>query len=279
MTTSLAATNTLRRNLHDQLLNRIGRRAMAGTSKPAAPKAMMLLALAVGMLWTSPTAFAQTPREAYTVPLSPDNAAVLFIDNQTNLLLGVQSMDTVLLRNNTEALAKLAKMFNLPVVLTTTGGGAKGPAGGLIPAITETFPKEPVIDRLDHFNAMSDPRFASAVQATGRRKVLLTGFTTDYCLVYTATSLIAQGYHVFIVTDASGSFTKENNDSATARLIQMGATPVNLQSIVGEMQNSDAVKDLAASKKRFPAMLDWFTRYGAAPSILNMNMAIGAGSS
>lgn len=234
------------------------------------------LTVLCGLFGLTLGAGAQTPKEAYTVPLSPDNAAVLFIDNQTNLLLGIQSMDTVLLRNNTEALAKLAKMFSLPVVLTTTGGGAKGPAGGLVPAITETFPNEPVIDRLDYFNAMSDPRFAAAVQKTGRKKVLLTGFTTDYCLVYPATTLIAQGYHVFIVTDASGSWTKENNDSALARLVQMGATPINLQSIVGEMQNSDAVKDLAASKKRFPLMLDWFTRYGAAPSILNMNMAIRA---
>ena len=234
------------------------------------------LAATVSVLSAVMPAAAQTPREAYTVPLSPDNAAVLFIDNQTNLLLGVQSMDTVLLRNNTEALAKLAKMFGLPVVLTTTGGGSKGPAGGLVPSITETYPNEPVIDRLDYFNAMSDARFASAVQKTGRKKVLLTGFTTDYCLVYPATSLIAQGYHVFIVTDASGSWTKENNDSAMSRLVQMGATPINLQSVVGEMQNSDAVKNLAASKERFPMLLDWFTRYGAAPSILNMNMNIAA---
>jgi nicotinamidase-related amidase len=235
-------------------------------------KRVLRLPLAATLLGLTLAASARTPREAYLVPLSPDNAAVLFIDNQTNLLLGVQSMDTVLLRNNTEALAKLAKMFKLPVVLTTTGGGANGPAGGLVPAITATFPQEPVIDRLDYFNAMSDPRFAAAVQRTGRKKVLLTGFTTDYCLVYPATSLIAQGYHVFIVTDASGSWTKENNDSAMSRLVQMGATPINLQSVVGEMQNSDAVKDLAASKRRFPELMDWFSRYGAAPSIMNMNM-------
>ena len=229
---------------------------------------------AIGLLATALSASAQTPREAYTEPLSPDNAAILFIDNQTNLLLGIQSIDTVTLRNNTEALAKLARMFNVPVVLTTTGGGARGPAGGLVPAITDTFPKEPVIDRMEYFNAMSDPRFAGAVKKTGRKKILLSGFTTDYCLVYPATTLIAQGYHVFIITDASGSWTKENNDSALMRLVQMGATPINLQSLVGEMQNADAVKDLAGAKKRLPELLDWFSRYGAAPSILNMNMAM-----
>ncbi len=121
----------------------------------------------------STSAIAETPREEYVRPLSPDNAAVLFIDNQTNLMLGVHSIDTTLLRSNTEGLAKLAKIFGLPVVLTTTGGGVKGPAGGLVPSITETFPDVPVIDRVDYFNAMSDPRFSAAVYATGRRRSFL----------------------------------------------------------------------------------------------------------
>jgi len=66
----------------------------------------------------------------YLEPLTPDNAAVLFIDNQTTLTLGVQSIDLTLLKTNTEGLAKLARHFGLPVVLTTTGGGADGPLGG-----------------------------------------------------------------------------------------------------------------------------------------------------
>lgn len=236
-----------------------------------------LIAFACLCGWLGPVdAFADTPRAEYTKPLTPDNAAVLFIDNQTNLMLGVQSIDTVLLRNNTEGLAQLAKMFDLPVVLTTTGGGAKGPAGGLSTGITDSFPNAPIIDRTDYFNAMSDPRFAAAVRATGRKKVILSGLTTDYCLVYPATTLIEQGYHVFIVTDASGSFTKENNDTALQRLIQMGATPINLQSLVGELQNSDAVANLPQSKKRFPQLLAWFSKYSATPSILNMNMRIAA---
>lgn len=240
--------------------------------KPAALIAFACLLIAP----MSPGAYAETPSAEYTRPLSPDNAAVLFIDNQTNLMLGVQSIDTVLLRNNTEGLAQLAKMFSLPVVLTTTGGGAAGPAGGLSTGITDAFPDAPIIDRTDYFNAMSDPRFAAAVRATGRKKVILSGLTTDYCLVYPAATLIAQGYHVFIVTDASGSFTKENNDTALQRLIQMGATPINLQSLVGELQNSSAVTNLRESKKRFPELLAWFSKYSATPSILNMNMRIAA---
>lgn len=101
-------------------------------------------------------------------------------------------------RDNTEGLAKLAAIYGLPVVLTTTGGGADGPTSPLIAPITETFPETPVFDRQDDLNAMDDPRFADAVRATGRKKVILSGLTTDYCLVHPATSLIAQGYHVLV---------------------------------------------------------------------------------
>jgi nicotinamidase-related amidase len=222
------------------------------------------------------SALAETPRAEYVRPITPENAAVLFIDNQSNLMLGVQSIDTTLLRINTEGLAKLSKIYGLPVVLTTTGGGANGPAGPLSSGITETYPDTPIIDRTDYFNAMSDPRFAEAVKRTGRKKVILSGLTTDYCLVYPAASLIAQGYHVFIVTDASGSWTKQIDETALQRLVQMGATPINLQSLVGELQNADAVKDLAASKRKQPQLMQWFSRYSPAPSIMNMTMAAQA---
>ena len=96
---------------------------------------------------------------------------------------------------------------------------------------------------------MDDPRFADAVRATGRKKLILSGLTTDFCLVYPATSLMAQGYHVFVVVDASRSWTKEINDAAL-RLDQTGATQTNVQSIAGELQNAAAVKDLDASKEK-----------------------------
>lgn len=213
-----------------------------------------------------------TLEDEYTVPLSPDNAAVLFIDNQVSLMLGTQSIDTTLLRNNTEALAKLAAIYGLPVVLTTTGGGEHGPSGPLITPITDTFPHLPVIDRQEYLNAMADPRFSDAVRATGRKKVILSGLTTDFCLVYPTASLIAQGYHVFIVVDASGSWTTAINDAALQRVIQMGATPTNVQSIAGELQNAAAVKDLAASKRNHPQLFEWLRLYTPAPSLIGMAM-------
>ena len=212
-----------------------------------------------------------TQANSYLEQLTPDNAAVLFIDNQTTLMLGVQSIDLTLLKTNTEGLAKLAKLFDLPVVLTTTGGGASGPSGPLLKSITDTFPDVAPINRMGHLNAMDDLRFAKAVKATGRRKLILSGITTDFCLVYPALSLIAQGYHVFIPIAASGSWTGAINDAALQRLIQVGATPTNVQSIAGELQNSAMNADAEATKARLPQMMEWFGAYTPAPSIISMN--------
>ena len=212
-----------------------------------------------------------TRPEDYLEQLTPDNAAVLFIDNQTTLTLGVQSIDMQLLKVNTEGLAKLAKMFDLPVVLTTTGGGAEGPSGPLLKPITETFPDVAPIDRMGNLNAMDDPRFAEAVRATGRRKLILSGITTDFCLVYPTLTLIAAGYHVFIPIDASGSWTTAINDAAIQRLIQAGATPTNVQSIAGELLNSTMNADPETAKAKLPAMMGWLGAYTPAPSIIAMN--------
>lgn len=209
----------------------------------------------------------------YLDPLTPDNAAVLFIDNQTTLTLGVQSIDLTVLKSNTEGLAKAAKLFGLPVVLTTTGGGEHGPSGGLLKGISDTFPDVEPIARSGILNAMDDSRFAEAVKATGRRKVILSGITTDFCLVYPALSLIAAGYHVFIVVDASGSWTREINDTALQRLIQAGATPTNVQAIFGELQNAAMLKDADATKARFPEVMAWLGAYTPAPSLIGENFA------
>ena len=213
----------------------------------------------------------------YLQQLTPDNAAVLFIDSQTTLTLGVQSIDTTLLKTNTEGLAKLAKIFELPVVLTTTGGGAGGPSGGLLKGITDTFPDVEPINRMGNLNAMDDPRFAAAVKAIGRGKLILSGITTDFCLVYPALSLIAAGYHVFVPIDASGSWTSAINDAALKRLIQAGATPTNVQSIFGELQNSAMNRDADKAKGKMPQVMEWLGAYTPAPSIIAMNGAYKEG--
>ncbi|MBR0655802.1 isochorismatase family protein [Plastoroseomonas arctica] len=214
-----------------------------------------------------------TTQADYLEQLTPENAAVLFIDNQTTLTLGVQSIDLTVLKTNIEGLARLARMFELPVVLTTTGGGADGASGGLLKGITDAFPEADIVNRTGILNAMDDPRFAAAVEATGRRKIILSGITTDFCLVYPALSLIAAGYHVFVAVDASGSWTSGINDAALQRLIQAGATPTNVQSIFGELQNSAMNADADTAKGRLPQIMEWLGSYTPAPSIIGENFA------
>jgi nicotinamidase-related amidase len=208
----------------------------------------------------------------YLDPVTAENAAVLFIDNQNNLLLGVQSIDTTLLRLNTEGLAKLAEMYALPVVMTTTGGGADGPWGPLLKPITDTFPAAPIVNRREYVNAMDDARFADAVRATGRKKLILSGITTDFCLLYPALALLREGYHVFIAADAAGCWTRQIDEVSMLRLVQAGATPTNVQQIAGELQSTTAVRDLKAAQAMAPAIGKWFARYGAATSVTAMSM-------
>jgi isochorismate hydrolase len=129
-----------------------------------------------------------------------------------------------------------------------------------------------VIDRQHYFNAMSDPRFADAVKAIGRPKIILSGLTTDYCLVYPTLSLIALGYHVFIVVDASGSWTKQVDDAALSRMTQMGATLTNLQSLAGELQNSRAVANPELADSGQGALISWFSEHSPIPGLMNMTI-------
>ncbi len=185
--------------------------------------------------------------------------------------MGVQSIDTTLLRLNTEALAKLAEMYGLPVVLTTTGGGAEGAWGPLLKPITDTFPKAPIFNR-QYLNAMDDPGFADAVRATGRRKIILAGITTHFCLLFPALSLMREGHHVLIAVDASGAWTTQLEDAGLRRLVQAGATPTTVEQILGELHSTDLAKDLKAGQATAPAIGKWFGRYGGTTSIITMDM-------
>lgn len=207
----------------------------------------------------------------YLEPITRDNAAIAFVDNQNNLVLGVQSIDTTILRLNTEGLAKLAQLYSLPVVLTTTGGGAEGAWGPMLKPVTDTFPAAPIFNRR-HLNAMDDPGFADAIRATGRRKIILSGIATDFCLTFPALSLLREGFHVYIAVDASGSWTKQIEDAALRRLVQAGATPVTVQQILGELHATDSAKDLEAAEANAPEVGKWLVRYSGTPAIVSMAM-------
>ncbi|MBC7936575.1 MAG: isochorismatase family protein [Rhizobacter sp.] len=236
--------------------------------KQATVKIMSAL-LVVALLFTSNT-HAQTKRTSdYLGTITKDNAAVLLIDHQTNLILGSLSMESRLLVNNTLALANIAKIFKLPVVLTSTGGGANGPAGPIIPELLAEFPGQKVIDRQMYFNAMNDPVFKADVEKTKRKKLIIAGITTDLCVMFPAITAVAEGYDVYIVVDACASWDSRIDTYAFNRLSQAGCILTNINALMAELQNNLAVSDPDAAKANQKNLLSFYGRFVGPLSLMN----------
>jgi nicotinamidase-related amidase len=194
----------------------------------------VLAALVMTVLIAGTSAFAQkaTGKPSPRL-LTPQNSAIILIDHQPQMAFAVQSMDRTLLTNNVTGLAKTAKIFNVPTVLTTVA--EKSFSGPLFPELQEVFPNVKPIDRTT-MNSWEDANFVQAVKQTGRKKLVIAALWTEVCLVMPVLSAIDEGYEVYIVTDASGGVTKEAHDMAVQRMVQAGATPVTWLQILLEYQ-------------------------------------------
>src|SRR2546427_3657323 len=157
-----------------------------------------------------------------------DNSVLIFIDHQPWVAFAVNSIDPSLLSNNLEGLASSAKALDVPVILTTVGAEGGKLRDPLMRAIADVFPDKTPIDRTST-NAWADIR--EAVEATGRKTLLMAGLWTEVCLAQTAISALADGYRVFFVSDCSGGLTVESHEDAKRRLVQVGATPINWEPI------------------------------------------------
>jgi nicotinamidase-related amidase len=155
------------------------------------------------------------------VRLDKTNAAVLLVDHQAGLLSLVRDIDPDAFRNNVLALADLARYFRLPTILTTSF--ETGPNGPLVPELKQLFPDAPYIARPGNINAWDNPDFVKAVQATGKKQLILAGVVTEVCVAFPALSAIEAGFEVFVVTDASGTFNAITRQSAWDRMSQAGA--------------------------------------------------------
>ncbi|MBG5893748.1 isochorismate family cysteine hydrolase YcaC [Providencia rettgeri] len=153
--------------------------------------------------------------------LDKDNAAVLLVDHQTGLLSLVRDQDPDKFKNSVLALADLAKYFNLPTILTTSF--ENGPNGPLVPELKETFPDAPFIARPGQINAWDNEEFVKAVKATGKKQLIIAGVVTEVCVAFPALSALEEGYEVFVITDASGTFNPITRDAAWDRMSKAGA--------------------------------------------------------
>ncbi|NUA26593.1 isochorismate family cysteine hydrolase YcaC [Cupriavidus basilensis] len=153
--------------------------------------------------------------------LDKSQAAVLLVDHQAGLLSLVRDIEPDKFKNNVLALADLAKYFNLPTILTTSF--EDGPNGPLVQELKQTFPDAPYIARPGQINAWDNEDFTKAVKATGRKQLIIAGVVTEVCVAFPALSAMAEGYDVFVVTDASGTFNEITRNAAWARMEQAGA--------------------------------------------------------
>jgi len=195
-----------------------------GTGQPAAP---------------APTA----PKGAYEL-LTPQNSTLLLIDHQPQMAFGVQSHDRGLILNNTVGLAKAAKVFKVPTILTTVA--AETFSGPLFPEIQAVFPEQKPIDRTT-MNSWEDERVPNAVRQTGRPKLIIAGLWTEPCVVLPMIDAKEAGYEVYVVADASGGTSKEAHEMAMARMIQAGAIPVTWQQVMLEWQRDWARQETYAA--------------------------------
>ncbi|MET9549256.1 hydrolase [Streptomyces sp. NPDC006627] len=165
--------------------------------------------------------------------LTPDNCAVLFVDHQPQMFFGTGSGDRTAIINAATGLARAAKVFDVPVVLSTVA--AESFSGPIMPQLSAVFPDQEIIDRTS-MNAWEDVPFVEAVKATGRKKLVIAGLWTEVCVVLPALSAIAQGYEVYVVTDASGGVSPQAHEHALQRMVQGGAVPVTWVQVLLELQ-------------------------------------------
>ncbi|HDR7355671.1 isochorismate family cysteine hydrolase YcaC [Bacillus wiedmannii] len=167
--------------------------------------------------------------------LSKSDAAVLLVDHQTGLISSlVRDYGVDEFKNNVLALANTAKFFDLPVILTTSF--EDGPNGPLMQELIELFPNAPKIARPGQINAWDNDEFVKAIEATGKKQLIIAGVVTDVCVAFPALSAVNAGYEVFVATDASGTFNKQVADAALMRMAHGGVQLMNWFSIAAELQ-------------------------------------------
>ncbi|WP_088292052.1 isochorismate family cysteine hydrolase YcaC [Bacillus mycoides] len=167
--------------------------------------------------------------------LSKSDAAVLLVDHQTGLISSlVRDYGVDEFKNNVLALANTAKFFDLPVILTTSF--EDGPNGPLMQQLIELFPNAPKIARPGQINAWDNDEFVKAIESTGKKQLIIAGVVTDVCVAFPALSAINAGYEVFVVTDASGTFSKQVADAALMRMAHGGVQLMNWFSVAAELQ-------------------------------------------
>jgi nicotinamidase-related amidase len=189
--------------------------------------------------------------------LTPEESVLVLIDHQPFQFANLNSHEPTMIVNNVIGLAKTAKAFGVPVILTTVVG-ARG--GKIIKGIQDVFPNTEVIDR-SFINTWQDERVMTAVKATKRKKLVLASLWTEMCLAMPAIQAQGEGFEVYVVTDASGGVSPEAHDMAVRRMVQAGIVPITWMALLGEWQRDWAREDT------IPALANLLIEHGGATGV------------
>jgi nicotinamidase-related amidase len=168
--------------------------------------------------------------------LTPENAALLLIDHQVGLFTGVRDIPVAELKHNVVALAKAAKVLGVPIIVTATSPEMWGP---IIPELTDALPGISIMNRTT-VNAFDEPRFAKAVEAIGRKKLIIAGVSTEVCLAFPAIYATGIGYDAYAVIDASGTFSETKRITGLLRMVQAGVIVTDYSTVAVEMLKDNA---------------------------------------
>ena len=173
--------------------------------------------------------------------LTPENSQLIIIDHQPQMAFGVQSIDRQTLKNNVVGLAKAAKVFGIPTIITTVETDSF--SGKTYPEILDVFPGHQILERTS-MNSWDDQKVRDALKANGRKKVIVAGLWTEVCNTTFALCAMLEGdYEIYMVADASGGTSKDAHDFAMQRMVQAGAVPVTWQQVLLEWQRDWAHRD------------------------------------
>ncbi|MEV4966223.1 hydrolase [Streptomyces sp. NPDC024062] len=189
--------------------------------------------------------------------LTPEESVVVLIDHQPFQFANLNSHEPTMVVNNVVGLARAAKVFDVPTVLTTV---LEERGGYLVKGLQDVFPEQKPIDRT-FINTWEDERVVDAVKATGRKKLIIAGLWTEICVAMPAIQAAGEGYEVFVVTDASGGASKEAHEMAVRRMVQAGVVPITWQAVAGEWQRD------WAREKTYPGMTEVLLQHGGATGV------------
>src|SRR6267142_3319012 len=151
---------------------------------------------------------------------TPQDSAIVFIDHQPQMTFGVANIDRALLMNNVTLLAKVAKEFRVPAVITAVE--TESFSGYVWPQLLDVFPGQTVIERTS-MNAWDDAGFRQAIHDTGRKNIILTGLWTEVCVTWPTIEMLDAGYNIYVVEDCCGATSNAAQEAALSRMVQAGA--------------------------------------------------------